>query len=90
MAYIYDEKTGEFVDTSAPQKPKRTTTTRTTGTNAPGNTTTSSPRTTYPARDNDTRSSSENNGGCILGGLLFLAFQVLPYVILGGLASMCS
>lgn len=90
MAYIYDEKTGEFVDTSAPKQPKKTTTTQTADTGASRNTITSYPRSTTPSSSSGNRSSSENNGGCILGGLLFLAIQVLPYLILGGLASMCS
>ena len=90
MAYIYNEKTGEFVDTSAPKQPKKTTTTRSSESDASRNTTTTYPRSTTPASDSGSRSGSENKGGCLLGGLLFLAIQVLPYLILGGLASMCS
>ena len=79
MAYIYNEKTGEFINTSD-QKPKATT--------GPTNT---RPR---PAPTPAPTTRSGNSDGSFLGGCLsaigVLVLNALPYLIIGGLVSLCS
>lgn len=43
-----------------------------------------------PSRPTTTEGSGSEKGGCILGGLLMIAYTVLPYLLLAGLASLCS
>ncbi len=80
MAYIYNEKTGEFINTSE-QKPKSTPSPST----RPA--TTSRPASTTP-------SSSGSSDGSFLGGCLgaigTIILYALPYIIIAGLVSLCS
>ena len=79
MAYIYNEKTGEFINTSD-QKPKTT--------QGSANT---RPR---PAPAPAPTPGSGNSVGSILGGCLsaigVLILNALPYLIIAGLVSLCS
>ena len=43
-----------------------------------------------PSRPSTTGSSGSEKGGCILGGLLTIAYTVLPYLLIAGLVSLCS
>lgn len=78
MPYIYDEKTGDFINTSSPKPEVK-------------KTTVSSSSTT---RTTNSTSSSSNSGGSFFGGLLagigVLLIQFLPYLIIAGLVSLCS
>ncbi len=43
-----------------------------------------------PSRPSSTGSTGSDKGGCILGGLLMIAYTVLPYLLIAGLVSLCS
>lgn len=43
-----------------------------------------------PSRPTTTGGSGSEKGGCILGGLLMIAYTVLPYLLIAGLVSLCS
>ena len=73
---IYNEKTGEFINTSEPK------------TQRPAST---PPRPASSPSTSGSRSGSDSSflGGC-LGALGVLVLQILPYAIIGGLVSLCS
>ena len=83
MAYIYNEKTGEFINTSD-QKPKTT----------QGSTNTRPRPAPAPAPTPAPTTSSGNSVGSFLGGCLsaigVLILNALPYLIIAGLVSLCS
>ncbi len=82
MAYRYNDKTGEFekVTDSAPQ----------------GSYTQPRPVTPPSSTHDSTRPQGSNSrgntdkGGCLASVLTFLAYTILPYLILAGLVSMCN
>ena len=75
MAYIYNEKTGEFTKTTdtKPQRPASTT-----------------PRPTpSPSTSRSNNSDSSFLGGC-LGAIGVMILNALPYILIAGLVSLCS
>ena len=83
MAYIYNEKTGEFTqtpDTENGRKPA----------SAPAR---PSPRPSQPVSSRSSSASSSDGSslsGCLLGGLGYLLMQAIPYLLIGALCAMCS
>ena len=76
MAYIYNEKTGEFINTSEPK------------TQRPAST---PPRPAPSPSTSGSRSGSDSSflGGC-LGAIGVLILNALPYILIAGLVSLCS
>lgn len=77
MPYIYDEKTGDFINTSSPKPEAKTTTVSSSST----------------TRATNSTSSSNSGGsffGGLLAGIGVLLIQFLPYLIIAGLVSLCS
>lgn len=77
MAYRYNEKTGEFenVPSQTPPRPA-----------APQR----PPQRPAPSSGSGSSGSGSQIGGCLLSILSFLAYTVVPYLVLFGLVSLCS
>ncbi len=77
MPYIYDEKTGDFINTSSPKPEAK-------------NTTVSSRSTTRATNSTSSSNSGGSFFGGLLAGIGVLLIQFLPYLIIAGLVSLCS
>lgn len=77
MPYIYDEKTGDFINTSSPKPEAK-------------KTTVSSSSTTRATNSTSSSNSGGSFFGGLLAGIGVLLIQFLPYLIIAGLVSLCS